>query len=226
MSSRPQDLVERALELSRADGCIVIADQLSTANLRWANNTLTTNGVSRGRHLTVIAIKGTASGVVSREGVTTDGLEDLVRAAEHTATTSAPADDFAPLIDPADQPIPGGGAAWEDPPAETSIATFGVFAQDLGAYLNRAADDDQLVFGFAQHEMRSTFVGTSTGLRLRHDQPTGHVEVNAKSRDMARSAWVGVASRDFTDVDVDSVEADLSRRLGSLRDDPSTKRGR
>jgi predicted Zn-dependent protease len=214
MSSRPQDLVERALELSRADGCIVIADQLSTANLRWANNTLTTNGVSRGRHLTVIAIKGTASGVVSREGVTTDGLEDLVRAAEHTATTSAPADDFAPLIDPADQPIPGGGAAWEDPPAETSIATFGVFAQDLGAYLNRAADDDQLVFGFAQHEMRSTFVGTSTGLRLRHDQPTGHVEVNAKSRDMARSAWVGVASRDFTDVDVDSVEADLSRRLG------------
>ncbi len=30
---------------SRSDGCIVIADETSNANLRWAGNTLTTNGV-------------------------------------------------------------------------------------------------------------------------------------------------------------------------------------
>ena len=34
--------------LSKADGCVVIADESSNANLRWANNTLTTNGVTRG----------------------------------------------------------------------------------------------------------------------------------------------------------------------------------
>ncbi|MET7440595.1 MFS transporter, partial [Streptomyces sp. NPDC005568] len=33
-------VLERALALSRADGCVVIADEHSTANLRWAGNAL------------------------------------------------------------------------------------------------------------------------------------------------------------------------------------------
>lgn len=35
-TNKPHEVVERALELSRADGCVVIADEHSTANLRWA----------------------------------------------------------------------------------------------------------------------------------------------------------------------------------------------
>lgn len=54
-TSRPHEIVERALALSTTDGCAVIADEHSSANLRWAGNTLTTNGVTRGRTLTVIA---------------------------------------------------------------------------------------------------------------------------------------------------------------------------
>ena len=37
--------VEACLELSRADGCMVVVRESSSANLRWAGNTLTTNGV-------------------------------------------------------------------------------------------------------------------------------------------------------------------------------------
>ncbi|MBX6765848.1 MAG: hypothetical protein IRY90_01595, partial [Actinomadura rubrobrunea] len=33
---RPQEAVERALELSRTDDCVVIAEESTTANLRWA----------------------------------------------------------------------------------------------------------------------------------------------------------------------------------------------
>ena len=33
----------------RCDDCVVIADETSSANLRWAGNTLTTNGVARSR---------------------------------------------------------------------------------------------------------------------------------------------------------------------------------
>ena len=53
--TRPQELVERALGLSRADSCVVIGEAVSDANLRWANNTLTTNGLTRRNQLTVIA---------------------------------------------------------------------------------------------------------------------------------------------------------------------------
>lgn len=61
--------------------------------------------------------------------------------------------------------------------------------------------------------MTTTYVGTSAGTRLRHTQPTGRLELNAKSADMKRSAWTGVATRDFTDVDVAALDASLARRL-------------
>ena len=40
------------------------------------------------------------------------------------------------------------------------------------------------------------------------------MELNAKSADMARSAWTGVATRDFTDVDIAGLDAGLTERLG------------
>ena len=39
-----QRAVEHALKAARADDCVVIAEETSAANLRWAGNTLTTNG--------------------------------------------------------------------------------------------------------------------------------------------------------------------------------------
>ncbi len=210
----PQETVERALALSRTDDCVVIADESSGANLRWAGNTLTTNGVTRSRRLTVIAIAhkagGASTGVVSRAGVTPDQVEDLVRAAERAAEEAGPAEDARPLVEPADA---GSGGAWDDPPAETSIGVFEGFAPALGEAFAAAEGDARKLYGFAHHEMSSTFVGTSAGLRLRADEPTGKVELNAKSADMSRSAWAGVGTRDFRDVDVTGLAGELARRL-------------
>ncbi|MFF5493311.1 metallopeptidase TldD-related protein [Streptomyces aquilus] len=216
MSSRtnkPHEIVERALELSRADGCVVIADEQSTANLRWAGNALTTNGVTRGRTLTVIATvdgkEGTASGVVSRAAVTVDELESLVRAAEAAARGAAPAEDAQPLV--TDVPA---SPDFTDAPAETSSAVFADFAPALGESFARARAGGRELYGFANHELVSSYLGTSTGLRLRHDQPNGTLELNAKSPDRTRSAWAGRSTRDFKDVDPAALDAELAVRLG------------
>ncbi|MBV9097979.1 MAG: TldD/PmbA family protein, partial [Frankiaceae bacterium] len=58
----PQELAELALKASSADDCIVLARQSNTVNLRWANNTLTTNGVTRTTDLTVISVVRSADG--------------------------------------------------------------------------------------------------------------------------------------------------------------------
>ncbi|MFF7991892.1 metallopeptidase TldD-related protein [Kitasatospora xanthocidica] len=212
-ATQPHELVELALGLSRADGCVVIADEESTANLRWAGNALTTNGVTRGRRLTVIATvagaEGTASGVVSREAVTAAEVEDLVRAAEAAAHAAGPAEDAQPLV--ADRPA---SPDFTEPPAETSIAVFEAFGPALGEAFARAAARGELLYGFARHEVVTSYLGTSTGLRLRHDQPTGMVEINAKTADLSGSAWVGAATRDFADVDVPALHAELTKRLG------------
>ncbi|MFL6053459.1 MAG: metallopeptidase TldD-related protein [Actinoallomurus sp.] len=210
----PQETVERALSLSRTDGCVVIADESSGTNLRWAGNTLTTNGVARSRRLTVIAIKnkadGVSTGVISRTGVTEDQVEDLVRAAERAAADNAPAEDATSVVDAAEA---GPSGPWEDPPAETSIGVFEGFAPALGEAFAAAEGNARRLYGFAEHSMNTTFLGTSAGLRLRSDEPTGKVELNAKSDDLSRSAWNGVGTRDFRDVDVTALADDLARRL-------------
>ena len=229
----PAETVERALAAARSDDCVVIAEETSTANLRWAGNTLTTNGVSGSRQLTVIAIDrrgdGAAAGVVSRAGVRPDQIEAVVREAEHAAAESAPAEDAGELIgagEPGSFGVNDGEPRWDSPPGHTEIGVLRDFAAELGQTLRAAGVAGRKLYGFAEHELTSTFLGTSAGLRRRHDQPTGRVELNAKSADMARSAWTGVATRDFTDVDIAGLDAGLTERLGWAERSVSLPAGR
>jgi len=213
---RAQEVVERALALSETDGCVVLARETSDANLRWAANTLTTNGVMRGRQLTVIATsggsEGTATGVMSRSNVGLDQVESLVRAAEKAARENRAAEDARPLAGPGD--VPGSGLGWDEVPAETSIGVFSSLAPALGEVFGRARSEGRELFGFAEHQLSTTYLGTSTGVRVRHAQPTGRVEVTGKTADWSRSSWVGQGTRDFSDVDIASIDAELARRLG------------
>ncbi len=207
-SPSPQEMVERALKLSTSDGCIVLADEGSTANLRFAGNTLTTNGVARSARLTVIAIEGDRVGVVSRAAVRADQLADVVAAADRAAREAQPAEDVRPLV----EGVPA-SPSWDEPVTPTDIGVFEGFAPALGEAFAAAEAGGRKLYGFAEHSRTTTFLGTSAGLRLRHDQPTGRLELNAKSADLKRSAWTGVATRDFADVDVAGLDSALSRRL-------------
>jgi len=212
----PQELVERVLaEAGAGTELVAIADEHSTVNLRWAGNTLTTNGVAGTRSLTVIAIDRRADGtsgvgVVARSGALPGQVADIVGAARAAAQSAAPADDAGELATPGEA---RSDSQWSDSPARTDVAVLRGFAADLGETLRAAQGAGRKLYGFAEHEMTSTFVGTSSGLRLRHDQPTGRLELNAKSPDMARSAWAGAATRDFSDVDVAGLDASLAQRL-------------
>ncbi|PQM47916.1 hypothetical protein C1Y40_01875 [Mycobacterium talmoniae] len=86
-----------------------------------------------------------------------------------------------------------------------------VFAGVTGA-LSRGFGGTDRLYGFARHELETTFVASSTGLRRRYTQPTGSVEINAKRGDA--SAWAGVATPDFVDVPTDLLLEQLSTRLG------------
>ncbi|WP_181615186.1 metallopeptidase TldD-related protein [Nonomuraea soli] len=201
-------MVEKALELSRADDCVVIAEHTSTANLRFAGNTLTTNGTTESTRVTVISVVGRSAAVVSRSAVREDQLEELVAAADRAAREAQPADDAGPLVSGGEQ-SPG----WARPVEPTGIEVFESFAPALGRAFAAAEAGGRRLYGFAEHIVTSTFVGTSSGLRLRHDQPTGRLELNGKSADLKRSAWTGVHTRDFTDVDVFALDEALATRL-------------
>ncbi|GHH71218.1 peptidase [Streptosporangium violaceochromogenes] len=200
-------MIEKALDLSTADDTVVIVDESSGANLRFAGNTLTTNGVNRSSRLTVISIAGRGVGVVSRAAVRPEQLADVVAAADRAAEDAQPSEDARPLVGESRS------ADWDLPAEPTSIGVFGALAPALGETFAAAEAGGRRLYGFAEHLLTTTFVGSSTGVRLRHTQPTGRLELNAKSADMRRSAWTGVATGDFSDVDVAVLDASLTRRL-------------
>jgi predicted Zn-dependent protease len=208
----PQDIVERTLELSQSDGCVVIVDEESSANLRWANNSLTTDGVTGGRRLTVVATVGAgtaaSAGVVSVRGAVDDMLADLVGSAEQAARDAEPAEDAQPLVI-RDETSP----SWAAPVAATSVDVFSAVAPALGEAFAAARAHDQLLFGYAEHTVQSTFLGSSTGARLRTDRPAGHVELTGKSADQQRSSWTSASSADFADVTVAGLYDQIDQRL-------------
>lgn len=208
---KPQEIVERALTAAgHLHGCAVLVRQNSEAVLRWANSTMTTNGHSTSGRVTVMAFVavegGVAAGVVGSAVTITDPaqLVDLVAAAEAAARDAGPAQDAAPLAEPS-----GADALWDDVAQETSIGVFERLAGDLAAVFDVPARH----YGFASHEIATLWLGTSTGVRRRWVQPTGSVELNVKSPDLASSAWTGVSTADFADVDAAALATAATRRL-------------
>jgi predicted Zn-dependent protease len=209
---RVQDLVEQALDLATLPSVVTVTER-TEANLRWANNALTTNGEMHSRTLTVTATAevagGTAAGSVSQEIAGPEDVAAVVSAAELLARTGSPAEDAIDLVEHYDH-----ADDWEAEPEVTGIDVLADLATGLGIAFQQARANRQLLFGFAEHVVSTTYLGSSTGLRRRGVQPTGRLELNAKTGDLSASAWVGRATRDFADLDIAEVCAEASTRLG------------
>lgn len=126
-ASRVVDLV---LDAARADETIVLVTDRTEASLRWANNSMTTNGVSTSRSTTVISIlrEGDSAQVGSLRSTEVDPslIPALVAASVEAARSAPKARDAAPLL-------PGSGAPddWDSPVPVTEAEVFAGIADSL-----------------------------------------------------------------------------------------------
>ena len=235
----PQEIIDIALAASVADGCVVVVESSSEANVRWANNTVTTNGVSRTLSWYVVCIVEGAAGTVSASAAaagTAAAVAEVVAAAHQVALAAAQsgrARDAQPLVGPDQLGTDGGstavgsgvgsgvgtvvpsaaGGRFDEAPVSTSFDVYADLLPSLAAAFEDARSGDRVLYGFARHETTTTHLGSSTGVRLRWVQPTGTLELNAKSADLRRSSWGGLSTPDFRGVTVDDLAASLTRRL-------------
>lgn len=211
----PEQIVEAGLAASTSDGCVVVVHSTSQANVRWANNTVTTNGVADSVSFYVVAVVGQAAATVagsSADAASSAAVADVVRAAEAAAKAAAaggPNQDAMALYSAVT--VDGD---FSDGAAATSFDVFRTLLPGLAASFDDARGGDRVLYGFARHELTTVHLGTSTGIRRRWVQPTGTFELNAKSADLARSSWTGASTLDFTDIDVPAASASLTERLG------------
>ncbi len=203
-------VAERALAAGHGDECVVVVEDGAEIEVRFANNQPTSNGRRRVRRVTVAVFHrgaaGRSVGVVSRGGAV--DVDDLVASARADAAAASPADDAAPLVDgDVDRDF-------DDPPPGTGPEVLQGVIGELGEAFAMARSSGHVLAGFAEHAMSTVTVASSTGLRRRHVQPTGRIQVVARAGDGSASAWVGRGTRNFDDVSLHGLHREAADRLG------------
>jgi predicted Zn-dependent protease len=207
-----QEVVEAGLGAASnagADGCVVLVHEGSHADVRFALNTTTTNGVHRAREVSVVVIGGDAVATATRAGVVgTDGVTEMVLDALADARQSPAAEDAFALVD-ASTNAPG-RRSFEQGPEETDAAALDGVLSSLSGAFERARARDAVLAGFAEIDVGTLYLGSSSGLRLSHTQPTAAVNLVGRTADGSGSAWVGVPS---IDPSFGEMEQEIWRRL-------------
>lgn len=208
MTAGPEPLVEAALATAGDAGAVVILEEANAVNLRFANNTLTTNGVERTLRMTVAAVLGHRVGVMSSSALTSPSdVSELVERAVRAARESDPAEDAADLVSGSAAADFSAAAATTGPEVLTGVVA------GLAEAFDTARTDGLRLYGFARHEVSTTYLATSAGVRRRQVNPVGTIDMTGRTPDGSASAWAGSATVDFADVNAAHLAASVSERL-------------
>ncbi len=186
-------LVEELLAAATGDAVVALCHE-DVINARWANSSLTTNGIVLSEELIITAIADVADGraCATRAGPV-DRAMALLREAESAARASTAIADAVPL--PAGGSLPGFREGSVQLSPETVMAPTEGLARAFG---DRSAE----LFGYAEQSRTTTWVGTTAGPRWRSEDDTARFEVSAKADRRQLSAWAGRSARSLAEVEV------------------------
>jgi predicted Zn-dependent protease len=207
--------VDYAIELLSDSGGVVVGEVSNTANLRWANSSLTTNGNTVEQSLSVAAFLpindpatakniGTAVGIASGQITDLASVANLVEKSRQSALAAGVAEDANDL--------PTGVAAkdFHDVPASVDLAEL----EHIAIGLNKVFENKHSeYFGYCEITIDTLYVATSAGMKTRFEQKTSRFELSAKSIDRKRSAWSGQSGTSLLSVDVHSHGVEVDQGL-------------
>jgi predicted Zn-dependent protease len=133
------------------------------------------------------------------------GDVDVAALVAAAAREAAPAEDAAPLV--------GGTAAsdFDADPQTTDLGVLDAVLDGLAGAFGRAERTGTVLSGFADHQVVTTYLGSTTGLRRRYAQPTGSLQLVGR-RD-GRSAWTGLGTADFAGQGLEPLEEQVAQGL-------------
>lgn len=195
-------------------GGVVVGEVSNSANLRWANSSLTTNGNSVEQTISIASFvqlpEGVACGIASGQIRSLADVDSLLEKSKASAVAAGVAEDANELISGLAQ------ADFEADPASTDTMQLARISKDLGQIMRKS---DQEYFGYSETSTDTIYLATSSGIRSRFEQKSSRFELCAKSLDRTRSSWSGQSGSDLTNVDVlgHATEVDLGLELQKNR---------
>ncbi|MFT6809236.1 MAG: putative Zn-dependent protease [Saprospiraceae bacterium] len=186
-----KQIMNKALQFSKADGCEINLSGDNSGNIRYARNSVSTAGARSNQTLVVQSNFGKKVGIATIEEFDNASLEKVVRRSEELAQLSPESEEFMPPLGPQiHDPYVGYHQNTADisPDYRAAVAA---------ASIEPARDKDVTAAGFFEDSSRFSSIINSNGL-FAYRRATGlDFTVTMRSNDGSGSGWV---TRDFNDV--------------------------
>ncbi|MFN9796324.1 MAG: TldD/PmbA family protein, partial [Gemmatimonas sp.] len=195
-----QALVERTVKLSTADAVRVSVNSSRETNLRFADNQMSTSGVTTNTTIRVQSVFGKRRASVVTNDRSDEGLRRAVQQSEAIARL-APEDPeyLGELGGQQYTPV----SAWSDATAE--LTAEGRARAALSALAPARAGKELTVAGFIICNASASAIGTNAGLFAYHRGTTANYTLTARTNDGTGSGWVGAEDTDWAKLDFQSV---------------------
>jgi predicted Zn-dependent protease len=195
-----QALVERTLKLSKADSAQVNLGGGYQANIRFADNRISTAGGVSSANLSVQSSFGPKHAVVSTNDFTDAGLERAVRQSEALAKLAPDDPEAMPELEP---------QQYEN--VNTYFDSTAQLGPDARAQAARLAIDpckaagDLKAAGFLITGIGASAVGNSKGLFAYQSGTSSNYTLTVRTADGTGSGWAGADHPDWSQLDVKGV---------------------
>ena len=216
-----EDIVQRALRLSKADACRVSVSSAYDTNLRFADNQMSTSGVSDDASISISSVIGKKRASVSTNDVSPDGLARAVAQSEALARLAPDDPELLPELGPQEYiTIP----AWFDSTATLSADDRAKAA--LTALEPARRSNDLTVAGFIECGARAGALGNSSGLFAYHRSTGANYTLTVRTNDGTGSGWIGADENDWNRIDFARIATRAIEKARASRNPQAIEPGR
>ncbi len=195
-----QAIVERAVKLSKADGVRVSVNSSRETNLRFADNQMSTSGVTTNSTIRIQSVFGKRKASVVTNDRSDEGLRRAVAQSEALARLAPEDPEYLGELPPQTYASIN---AWSDRTADLSAEDRAKAA--MTALAPARAAKDLTVAGFIICNASANAIGNSAGLFAYHRGTSANYTLTARTSDGTGSGWVGSESTDWSAIDFQSV---------------------
>ncbi|HRN53944.1 MAG TPA: TldD/PmbA family protein, partial [Gemmatimonadaceae bacterium] len=216
-----EDVVQRALRASKADACRVSVNSTCDTNVRFADNQMSTSGITDNASLSITSFVGKRSATVLTNDLSPRGLEQAVAQSEALARLAPEDPESLPELGPQRYvEIP----AWFDSTAQLS-AEDRARAALSALELSRRANDLQ-VAGFIECNASARAIGNSAGLFAFHRGTRANYTLTVRTADGTGSSWSGADENDWSKIDFRAMATRTIERARASREPRAVEPGR
>ena len=216
-----QALVERTVKLSTADAVRVSVQSSRETNLRFADNQLSTSGVTTNTTIRVQSVFGKRKASVVTNDRSDEGLRRAVQQSEAIARLAPEDPEYLGEL----------GAQTYAPVDAWSERTASLTAEDrakaaLTALAPARAGNELTVAGFLICNAAASAIGTNAGLFAYHRGTTANYTLTARTTDGTGSGWVGAEDTDWDRIDFAGVATRAIEKARAARNPVAIEPGR